>query len=137
AAHSARASSRARARGRRRRRRGRSLAALPLCLDYVRMGARDLGPRATGIQLEIALPVTHRLVAAPGARQRAGEVEVRVGVVRRDVERAAVASNRLVDVAGILVQRAEVVRGLGALARLAERTLVRGAGLRVAARAAQ
>src|ERR671937_770668 len=54
------------------------------------MRARDLGPRAPGVELEVALPVTHRLVAAPGTRERAREIEVRVGVVRRDVEGAAV-----------------------------------------------
>src|SRR2546422_10276336 len=101
------------------------------------MRPRDLRPRAARVQLEVALPVPDGLVAAARARERAGEVEVGVGVVGRDVERAPIAADRLLDVAGVFVQRAEIVGGLRAVLHLAERPVVGRARLVIASHAVQ
>src|SRR5262245_55987810 len=101
------------------------------------MGARDLRPRAAGIEVEIALPVPDGLVAAPGSGERASEVEVCVSVIGRDAERAPIATDRLLDVAGILVQRAEVVGGFRTVGGLGQGAIVRWARLVVATHAMQ
>src|SRR5262249_46788787 len=45
--------------------------AVPLRLDDFEMRARDFRPRAAGVEIEIALPVAHGLVAASGPRESA------------------------------------------------------------------
>src|SRR5262249_12994648 len=106
-------------------------------LDDLEMGAGDAGPGAAGVELEIALPVPDRLAVAAVARERAGEVEVSVGVVRRELESPAIVGDRIVDRAAVLVQGAQVVGGLAALRILLERRLIRVVGLVVAAHAVQ
>ena len=88
-------SRRGRARGRRRRPAGffiRPLLALARGVGDLEVRAGDARPGAAGVELEIALPVAHGLVRVARARQRTGQVEVRVGVVGREVERLPVAA---------------------------------------------
>src|ERR1043166_6554180 len=80
-------------------------------LDDVEAGASDAGPGAAGVELEIALPVLDRFAVAAVARERAREVEVGVGVVRRELERSTIVSDRFIDRAAVLVQGAQVVGG--------------------------
>src|SRR6267378_3058464 len=98
-------------------------------LDQLEVGARDPRPRAAGIEGEVALPMPDRLVDAPRARERSRQVEVGVGVVRRELERTPVVFDGVLDGAAVLVEGAEVVRGFAAARVLFERRAVRGVGL--------
>src|SRR5882672_6519208 len=106
-------------------------------LDDFEVGSRDAGPGAAGVELEIALPVLDRLAVAAVPGERAREIEVRVGVVRRELEGPSIVGDRFLDRAAILVQGAEVVGGFAALRILIERRHVGFAGLFVATHAMQ
>ncbi len=79
-------------------------------LEDLQVGARDPSPRAAGVQLEVALPVTDGLVRPARAGQGAGQVEVGVGVVGGQLQRVPVPADRLVEVGAVLGQRAQVDR---------------------------
>src|SRR5262245_25000348 len=106
-------------------------------LDDFQVGARDAGPGAAGVELEIALPVLDRLAVAAIPGERAREIEMRVGVVRRKLEGPAIIRDRLLDRTAVFVQGAEVVGGLAALGVLIEGRQVRFARLVVATHAMQ
>src|SRR5262249_55862913 len=106
-------------------------------LDDFQVGAGDARPGAAGIELEVALPVLDGLAVAAVARERAREIEVGVGVVGRELERLSIVADRVLDLAAVLVQRAEVVGGLAALRILVERREIRLAGFLVTAHAVQ
>ena len=91
------------------------------------MRARDARPRAARVELDVALPVKERIVRATGARQRGGEVEVRVRVVGRELEREPVLPDRQLDVAAVFVERSEVVGGLAEMLvlRVMEETMIK------------
>jgi len=56
--------------------------------------SRDARPRAAGVELQIALPVTDGVRSPARARQRRGQVEVGVRVVGLDGQRAAIVLDR-------------------------------------------
>src|SRR5262249_472455 len=89
-------------------------------LDDFQVGARDAGPGAAGVELEIALPVLDRLAIAAVPGERARDIEMGVALVRPALARAPIIPHRLVDRAAVLVQGAEVVGGLAALGILIE-----------------
>src|SRR5437899_1849797 len=101
-------------------------------LDELEVCARDPRPGAARVELEVALPVSDRLGAALDTHQRAGQVEVSVGVVGRDLERPAVVGDRLLGESPVLVEASEVVGGLTAARVVLERRAVRGLPLVVA-----
>src|SRR6185295_7465490 len=123
-AHSARASMRARAPGRRRPPAGPSLVVLHGGLGTLQMGAGDLRPRAAEVELEIAAPVSGRGLIAAKLAEHAGQVEMRVGVVRLHLQREPVPGDRGMEVAQVLVERAQVERRLAAAVVGAERLLI-------------
>src|SRR5205085_1584833 len=88
------------------------------------------------------MPSWSSTLAATHAAWRAmpglpGTATRRVSIVGRHVQRAAIAADRLVDVAGVFVERAEIVGGLGAVPRLTEGAIVGFARLVVPSHAMQ
>ena len=68
--------------------------------------------------------MTDRVRSPPHARQRGGQVEVGVGVIGLDGQRATIVLDRLLHRTHVLVQRPEIVGRLGTLGILRERRRV-------------
>src|SRR5205807_2533197 len=97
-----------------RRRRPYTRPEASLIVHQLQMRARDARPGALGVELQVAPPVPRGLAASARLAEHAGEVEVGVRVVGRELERPQVVPDRGGQLTEILAERAGVVGGLGA-----------------------
>src|SRR5260221_9723639 len=77
--------------------------------QFFKLAARNVSPCAAVIQLEISLPVTHRVQKIAAAFGQKREIEVRIGIIRVEAKRRGVVLFSLREIALLVVEIAQIV----------------------------